>query len=123
MAVNILIVDDSALIRRSIRSCLEQKTDWTVSGEAENGKVAVEMVRRMKPDLVILDLTMPIMNGLDAARAIAAIAPDIPVILFTLHNCASLLEAAQRVGIKHVFSKTNGFGDHVVAAMRAMLPA
>ncbi|MGC1650189.1 MAG: response regulator, partial [Candidatus Sulfotelmatobacter sp.] len=70
MSHRILIVDDSAIIRHSIRICIEHNTDWEVCGEAENGKVAIEKVRQLRPDVVTLDWQMPVMNGLEAAREI-----------------------------------------------------
>jgi len=66
----ILIVDDSSDLRRMVRCWIEEKTDWKVCGEAENGKVAVRLAHELQPDLVLLDLVMPVMNGLEAARHI-----------------------------------------------------
>jgi YesN/AraC family two-component response regulator len=71
MAVKILLVDDNAVVRRALRCSIESQTDWEVAGEAENGKVAIELVQRSSPDVIILDLSMPVMNGLDAARHIS----------------------------------------------------
>jgi two-component system, NarL family, response regulator YdfI len=67
MSSRILIVDDSRVIRHLIRSSIEAHTNWVVCGEADNGKIAVTLVTELRPHLVILDLTMPVMNGLDAA--------------------------------------------------------
>ena len=121
MASKILIVDDSSVIRRSIRSAIEEHTDWEVCGEAENGEIAVAQVDELHPDLVILDLSMPVMNGLEAAREISRIAPTMPMIMFTMHGTNAVREHAQRVGIKHVFSKESGFGEDVLEAIRSML--
>ena len=74
-----------------------------------------------KPHLVMLDLSMPVMNGLEAAREISKICPGLPMIMFTLHDQPALHEAAHRAGIKHVFSKSDGMGDHVFKAMHALL--
>jgi DNA-binding NarL/FixJ family response regulator len=117
----ILVVDDSHHIRAAIRAAIERRTDWIVF-EAEHGGIAVIMVGTHKPHLIILDLSMPVMNGLDAAREISKIAPGIPMIMFTMYESGDVVEAALKVGIKHVFSKSDGFGDHVFTAMRAMLP-
>lgn len=105
----------------AIRSAIEKRTDWIVY-EAEHGKIAVLMVGTHKPHLVILDLSMPVMNGLDAAKEISRISPGMPMIMFTLHVHDTLHELAHGVGIKHVFSKSDGMGDHVFDAMNAMLP-
>ena len=121
MSNKILIVDDSPAIRRFIRSAIEREADWVVCGEAENGKIAVALVGELRPQLVILDLSMPVMNGLDAAREILKIAPGMQMIMFTMHGLDGIREEAERVGIKHVFSKENGFGDGVWDAMREML--
>lgn len=75
MGFQILIVDDSPPIRKCIRTHIELKTDWKVCGEAENGQVAIERVKALNPDLVVLDMSMPVMNGLDAARQIRKTSP------------------------------------------------
>jgi two-component system chemotaxis response regulator CheY len=121
MAIKILIVDDSPTIRRLIRHSIESHTDWIVCGEAENGKIAVAMVDQLRPDLVSLDLSMPVMNGLDAAREILTIVPGMPIVMFTMHESVGLGKQAQRVGIQCVFCKANGFGNDVLEAMRKML--
>jgi DNA-binding NarL/FixJ family response regulator len=81
-------------IRLCLRTLVTQETDWEICGEAENGKLAVEMARRLSPDVVILDLTMPVMNGLEAARQIRKTAPNIYIFLFTLHASPQPLEEA-----------------------------
>lgn len=81
MPKQILIVDDSPMVRRMLRTSVEAKTDWQICGEAENGEIAVKMVDDLKPDLVVLDLSMPVMNGLEAARKISVIAPDTALLM------------------------------------------
>ena len=66
MAPKILVVDDTQAIRRSVRLRIERETDWQICGEAENGREAIERVKELRPDFVLLDLSMPVMNGLDA---------------------------------------------------------
>jgi chemotaxis response regulator CheB len=72
MPIRILVVDDSAAIRQAVRSCIESNTYWEVCGEAENGGVALDVVRELNPDVMVLDLVMPGMNGFEVAREIAA---------------------------------------------------
>ena len=108
MPTTVLIVDDSSTIRRSLRLCFEQRGDWKVCGEAENGAVAVERVKALKPDVVILDLSMPVKNGLEAAREISSIAPKTAMVLFTLHASEDLMKDAQEAGFKHIVSKLDG---------------
>jgi DNA-binding NarL/FixJ family response regulator len=123
MPVRILIVDDSSLVRNYVRTSIEQDPDWAVCGEAENGAIALEMVVNLKPDLVSLDMSMPGMNGLETARRISAISPGMPMIMFTMHDACIVEKEARGAGIQHVFSKENGFGDKVFAAMKNMLTA
>lgn len=83
---SILIVDDNAVMRRLVRSHIEANSEWDVCGEAENGLIAIERVKELRPDLVILDFQMPVMNGLEAAREIARLAPDTAIVMLTMHN-------------------------------------
>jgi DNA-binding NarL/FixJ family response regulator len=114
----ILIVDDSALIRRSLRSFIETQSDWDICGEAENGQVAVEKVKQMHPEVVILDLQMPVMNGLEAARQINQLAPETAMLMFTMHNSDELQAAARAAGIRHVLSKSDAAADHLMDSLK-----
>jgi DNA-binding NarL/FixJ family response regulator len=118
MKHTVLIVDDNKLIRSSLRSWIEGSADFQVCGEAENGLVAVQKVEEMHPDIVILDLQMPVMDGLEAARKISNIAPDTAMVMFTMHPSRELLKAAQAVGVRDVVSKTDQLSDHLLLALR-----
>ncbi len=107
MAPTILIVDDSALMRRVLRSTIEKDSEWEVCGEAENGKIAVEKVKELHPVVVFLDLQMPVMNGLEAARQINAIAPKTEMLMYTMHNSEQVQKDAHSAVIKQVVSKTD----------------
>lgn len=118
MSHTILIVDDNAPIRRMIRLYIEQIADWKVCGEAENGKVAVERVQQLHPDVVILDLQMPVMDGLEAARKITRIFPAPTVLMLTLHDSQQLIEEAHAAGVRDVLSKSEKrVGEHLKAAL------
>lgn len=108
MAAKILIVDDSPIVRQTLRFCLGQNAAWEVCGEAENGQVAVDKVQELNPDIVILDFAMPVMNGLDAAKKIAAIAPQTVTLLFTMQESTALATRAREAGIREIFSKSEG---------------
>lgn len=101
----ILIADDSYLFCRSLRSYLEQNFKVSVCGEAEDGRAAVDKFKQLKPDIVILDWQMPVMNGIEAARRIVRFAPKAIVALLTLHSGPQIARQAQTVGIQRVFSK------------------
>jgi DNA-binding NarL/FixJ family response regulator len=118
MSHRILIVDDSAIIRHSIRACIEHNTDWEVCGEAENGKVAIEKVRQLDPDVVTLDWQMPVMNGLDAAREITRIAPRATMLMITLHDSGQLMREAHDAGIKEVLSKSDGVSGRLITSLK-----
>jgi DNA-binding NarL/FixJ family response regulator len=111
MPLRILVVDDSEAIREAARSCIEMNTNWQVCGEAENGSVALDMVRELNPDVVVLDLSMPGMDGLEVAREIAATAPRIRMIMFTANDCEQLIKEAESAGISKVVAKS---GDSIV---------
>jgi two-component system, NarL family, response regulator NreC len=120
MPLRILIVDDSSSIRRLLRFFIENNTDWEVCGEAENGRIAVQRVAELKPHAVILDLSMPVMNGLDAAREITRIAPNVQMVMFSMFISEQLRKDAQAVGIKDVISKSDSIGDHLLASLRTI---
>ena len=119
MPVKIAIVDDSPAIREALRSFIQSKTDWQVCGEAEDGAAAIALTERLHPDLLVLDVSMPLMNGLDAARKILRMAPSVRIVLFTAHAGQQLLNEARAIGIKAVIQK-DGIASlaAVVAALR-----
>lgn len=117
MSHTILLVDDSELIRHALRMCIEENSDWEVCGEAENGEVAVEKVKDLHPDVVILDLQMPVMDGLEAARQISHVAPHTAMMMFTAYESEPLSEDAHDAGIKDVFSKSDRVADHLLASL------
>jgi DNA-binding NarL/FixJ family response regulator len=121
MAVRILIVDDSPDVRRSLRACIEQKRDWQVCAEADNGGTAIEMFREHRPDAVVIDISMPVMNGLEAAREISRIDPRIPLLMCTMFKSQQLVNAVQKAGIKRVLSKSEGLGNNLVNAIEELI--
>lgn len=119
MSHRILIVDDNDMIRHSVRACIERNTEWEVCGEAENGKVAIEKVRQLHPDVVILDWQMPVMNGLEAAREITRIAPSAIMLMITLHDSGQLAVHAHAAGVKEVLSKTDGVAERLISSLKS----
>jgi DNA-binding NarL/FixJ family response regulator len=116
----ILLADDHALMRRGMRSLLESEEDWEVCGEAATGREAVEMAVKLKPDVAVLDLSMPELTGLEAAREILQKVPQTEVLIFTMHETEELMREVLASGAKGCVLKTD-IELHLVAAVRAAL--
>jgi DNA-binding NarL/FixJ family response regulator len=107
MRKSILIVDDNSLIRTATRHFLENETQYDVCGEAVDGLDAIEKARHLGPDLIILDLQMPRMNGLQAARELRKLNVAAPIILFTLYADTVRAVDAENAGITAIVNKTD----------------
>lgn len=119
MAIRILIVDDSAIFREGLRTMLEDHVDWQVCGEADNGVEAVKKNRLLAPQLIVMDLSMPYMTGIEAAQAILKECPKVPILLLTLYLSHHLSEKARDLGIRATLSKTDM--QHLVCEIEAVL--
>lgn len=108
MSRQVLIADDNSVVRHIIKSFLTLREDLAVCGEAVNGLEAVEKAKTLKPDLVLLDLAMPEMNGAEAAFVMKKALPEVPIILFTMYgeNIGRYLTSA--VGVDTVLCKQDG---------------
>jgi CheY-like chemotaxis protein len=105
MSTGILIVDDSPQIRNVIRLWIESETRFEVCGEAEDGFEGIQKALQLKPDLIVLDLSMPKLDGLETAKALRAMLPKTPIILFTLYADSDIEQQAHDVGVTSVLSK------------------
>jgi DNA-binding NarL/FixJ family response regulator len=105
-AKRILIVDDNAVVRSLVRRLFESQSGFEIAGEAENGRDAIDKAEKLKPDLIILDLVMPVMTGLDAAPLLKQLLPDVLIILFTQQEGSEVERLAQAAGIDAVVSKS-----------------
>lgn len=115
----ILVVDDHEVIRRCIRSLLARDA-LEVCGEAENGQQALEKVRELKPDLVILDVGMPVMDGIEATREIRQSAPSTKIVLFSVYDSDSMVEISKEAGADAFVMKSNA-GTDLVATVKRLL--
>jgi len=106
MAKSILIVDDNAYIRRALCELFKHESDFELCGEAENGKEAIAKARELHPDLIVLDLSMPVMNGLDAARELKWLMPTIALIMYSAFGDRLVEQQARLVGISELVSKS-----------------
>jgi len=106
--MRILIVDDCKTTRRILR-VIARSRDWTVCGEADSGRSGIREFQRVKPDVVVIDLAMPDINGIEAAKRMSVLNPQVPLILFTVLNADGLEDAAQEAGIASIVSKAQAW--------------
>ena len=114
----ILIVDDHEMLRRGIESIITNNSLGEVCGEAENGEEAIRKIEELKPDIVILDISMPIMNGLETARHIRRIVPSPKILILTMHNTEELAEAVRTAGADVLVVKSEAASKLVDAIKR-----
>jgi DNA-binding NarL/FixJ family response regulator len=107
MAKQILVADDHASVRRSMRMLITQREDWRVCGEAEDGVDAVEKARTLQPDVVLLDIAMAGLNGLDAAEEIRAKCPGAVVLTTSMYDAGPLLRRLHMIGVKGFIPKSS----------------
>lgn len=122
MSKHILLVDDSDMCRRVTRLFLESQPDLEVCGEAVDGVDAIEKAKQLKPDLILLDLAMPRMNGVEAASVLKSMMPRMPIVMFTLYKELLGNSLTSKIGIDAVLSKPDG-GWKLVECVRSLLQA
>ena len=114
MPLRIILADDHLIVRQGLRSVLEQEA-YTVLGEAGDGREALRLAQELRPDVAVLDLAMPLLNGLDAAREISRVSPQTKTILLTMHTEDPYVMEALRAGVKGYLLKTQAAQDLVQA--------
>ena len=103
--LRVLIADDFETVRRGVISILASHPDIVECDEASNGQEAVRLARELKPDIVFMDFTMPVMDGLEASKQILQVFPDTPIVMFSMHKSRTLADAARRVGLRGFVTK------------------
>jgi PAS domain S-box-containing protein len=116
----ILIADDHEMLRRGIRNALEDRQDWQICGEAVDGQEAVNKVNTLRPDLVILDINMPVLNGLAAVRQILRNRPQTKIVIFTVHDSEQTLKEIQAAGA-HAYVSKNDASDALLRVVEDLL--
>jgi len=116
----ILIADDHAMMRKGLRTVIEPHSGWEICGEATTGMEALESAKSLKPDLVVLDVSMPVLNGLEVAHRISRSLPEIKILLFTMHNSPQFAKDVTKSGAHGYVCKSSG-EEVLMQAMEALL--
>jgi DNA-binding NarL/FixJ family response regulator len=117
--LRILIVDDHPVVRRGVRALLEPQPDWEIAGEATTGREAIDFARRLQPDIVIMDLILPELNGLDATRLILKDAPRTEILVLTMHHSEELARNVLQAGARGYVLKSDA-DQQLVAAVKTL---
>jgi two-component system nitrate/nitrite response regulator NarL len=115
----VLIVDDAESVRIAVRALFEAEPEFKVVGEAVNGLDAIAKAEELSPDLIVLDLSMPIMNGLEAAESLKSTSPSTPIYILTAHGGPEVDRAARAAGVDAVFSKGTDMDEMIAKARKA----
>jgi DNA-binding NarL/FixJ family response regulator len=117
--IRILIADDHAVVRSGIRGLLEAQPGWTVVAEAENGKEALDKALSTHPEVVILDYSMPLLNGVEVTRSIRARLPEVEVLIFTMHDTDALVREVLEAGARGFLLKSDA-PQSLIAAVKSL---
>ncbi len=117
--IKILLADDHAVMRTGLRLVLERQADFEVVGEASDGREAVAMTQKLAPNVLVMDIGMPNLNGIEAARQVAAAAPQVSVVILSMHSDESYVLRALKAGAKAYLLKESAESD-LIAAIRAV---
>jgi DNA-binding NarL/FixJ family response regulator len=120
MAARIVVADDHDVVRAGVRTILQARPDWMVCGEAADGQEALAQVKSLSPDVVVLDISMPSLNGLEAAVKMRQSGCDTRILIFTMHDSGSVVRAAQEAGANGLVVKSFASRD-LIRAVEALL--
>ena len=120
MPARLLIADDHEVVRQGIRAILQARPDWEICGEAVDGRDAIRLATQMRPDVIIMDITMPNMSGLEASQEIAKLQLPSRVLIFTMHESKSLGPSVRRAGAHGYVVKSRAARDLIEALERLL---
>lgn len=115
MSVNILIADDHEVVRRGVRALIESRPDWRICGEASTGEEALRLAHELKPDIVVVDIGMPQLNGIEVARKMRYTVPRAEILLLTMSDSEQLIREGLEAGARGYVLKSDAGGDLVIA--------
>lgn len=118
--IRLLVADDHAVVRHGLKAMLEAQPGWTVCGEAITGREAIVRAAELKPDVVVLDISMPVLNGLDAAPGILKASPDSKILIMTMHSSDDVIDRVLRSGARGIVLKSDAERD-LVAAVESLV--
>jgi two-component system response regulator NreC len=118
-AFRILIADDHEVVRQGVRAMIEREPGWEVCGVAANGREAVALAAKLKPDVMIADMTMPELDGVQVARQVKRLLPKTEILVFTAHESESIVREVFAAGAKSYIRKTDA-GQHLISALRSL---
>ena len=117
--MRILLADDHSVVRRGLRTLLETQAGWEICGEASNGREAIELTRELQPDVIVMDISMPELNGLEATRQITKKDPKIEVLILTLYDSEQMIREARDAGA-HGYILKSGLDSALLDAVRSL---
>jgi DNA-binding NarL/FixJ family response regulator len=106
-SLRILVADDHESVRKGVCIILGTRGDIEVCGEASNGQEAIDKAHELKPDLIILDITMPVLSGIDAAETIRKTLPHVPILFLSMHHSRQIITEAKRIGVRGYVKKSD----------------
>jgi DNA-binding NarL/FixJ family response regulator len=118
--MRILVVDDNDRVRQGVIAILASRTNWEVCGQAQDGAEAIQKVRELRPDLILLDISMPGMNGLDVARAVRIEMADAKILIMSQHDPASVLQGALQAGANGCVDKSR-MGEELASSIEGIM--
>ena len=120
MSARILIVDDHDVVRQGIRLILQARSQWEICGEASDGHEAIRLAKELMPDVIVLDVTMPVMGGLAAAGEILRFNRDAKILIFTMHESRTLGQLVQKSGARGFVVKSRAARDLIPALEKVL---
>jgi len=120
MSIKIMIVDDHSITREGLKALLEKRSEMQVVAEAENGRIAVKLARKLKPDIIVMDINMPDLNGIEATRQIISESPDAKVVALSMYSDKSYVKGMLKAGVSGYVMKNCAFEELIHAILTVM---